>query len=244
MLPLINGFSREDFVPNEQKDIPVRGEADLAAQIQNALHGTDQPGTSTTSRDGADLTVPLSQEEMIQSLLYRLENMAKSYTIGLDDSNRSFFDSLAFINENFFFDRPLTPQDFASGGFNSFKQRTKAAFLPFLQNILRVIFERQRGFNGELVKILNRLTETFGRQRDFNMDLIKFCERMIEHYRLMESMERRLDDFFSYTVRIAVLEEEVEILKEKVVALETQEKKPESKMETRDITNQANSFSG
>ncbi|MFC1850299.1 hypothetical protein ACFL27_08920 [candidate division CSSED10-310 bacterium] len=177
------------------------------------------------SSDGAVLTPPPSQEEIIMSLEERLHKMTSAYTLGLEETKSDFFDCLKYLNEHFYFDRPPDFQVEKDDPKGSLKLTVKKHIFPLIRSSMNTIFERQRLFNAELVKLLNHLTEVLGNQRDYNMDVMKFCERMIDHYRTMEQMERRLDDFFCYATRIAILEEDMELLKEKIDSLEKQNNK-------------------
>ncbi|MBN2384881.1 hypothetical protein JXQ70_18565 [bacterium] len=173
------------------------------------------------SSEGADLAVPPSREEIVRSMIARIEKMTGTYTLGLTTSQTEIFEHLRFLNDNFFFDRPVTDSELTGPEKNPLKASMKKTLFPVLRNALGLIFERQRSFNGELVKLLNRLLEVAGNQRDFNMDLIKFCERTIDHYRLMEGLERRFDDYFAYLTRLSVLEEDMIILQKRVSELES-----------------------
>lgn len=174
------------------------------------------------SVEGASLQTPLSQEEQIREVIERLVSMTKNYTLGLDSDKADVHQLLAYLNENFSCDRPLETTDLDPG--RSLKKSVKKMLFPIMYNTLQILFKRQREFNGELVKLLNRFSEVFGNQRDFNMEIIKNQERFIEHYRMMEQMDRRIDDFFGYITRVTVLEEEVEELQSRLGLLEQQKK--------------------
>lgn len=192
----------------------------VESALKNLLQSNSNEETLQKSFAGASLEVPLSQGEIIEKFCSRLEEMNTRYKLGLDTDQQDIFESLQYLNDNFFFDRPLSNEEIQKDAENSLKSGLRKTLFPVIKNVLHIVFERQRGFNAELVKFLNRLTEVVGHQRDFNMDVIKFCERMIDHYRIMEEMERKLDDFFAFTPRISVLEDEIETLKERLSNLE------------------------
>lgn len=198
---------------------PVSGH-ELHNRIRQAIDLPNQEEHMRVSSDGADLTVPRSQEEKIRELLDRLQGMTNGYALHLDKPDDDYFRSLAFLNEHFFLDRPVSIEEIREKTSSNSRTRVRHYAVKVLKNLLSIIFERQRNFNAETVKTINRITETFGHQRDFNMDVIKFCERMIDHYRLMEDTERRLDDFFTAIVRIGVLEDDIEDIRRRLKNLE------------------------
>lgn len=208
-----NNYKNSDGDNNEKP-------SSIAEDITNIVKRTDQENTSNRQNNAPDRSIPSSRADIVQQLIKRIDKMSSNYTLGLETTQSMVYENLQYLNDNFFFDRPVSETEFNSPNSGVLKATFKKKLFPILKSTLNILLERQRIFNSELVKLLNGLVEVLGNQRDFNLDVIQSCERIIEHYRLLETIERRFDDYYVYATRLAVAEEEIELLSNRVAILE------------------------
>jgi len=206
---------------NSAKNENMSGKTPLLAS-EPGTQSEESPAKTVTVADenAPDRTTQMTAAKIRQQLHDRLEKLTREYTLGLDTQQADIFNHLQFLNENFFFDRPIETSELAASDRNPLTAAVVKTVFPLLRRTLSVVFARQRGFNGELVKLLNRLFEVLGNQRDYNRELISFCERTIEHSTQFDVLEKRLDDYFSYVTRVALAEEDIASLRKRVDQIE------------------------